>query len=288
MIKINDLRKSYNGREALKGINLEVKAGEIFGLLGPNGAGKTTTIKILTGQLLADKGEANIFEQEVKENQEEILPKLGIVPENTNLYERLTIQQNLDFFGRLYDETLSQIKPYVKSLGLQEELDTQVKKLSKGMKQKVLILRALIHQPEVLIFDEPTAGLDPSSAEAVHNLLLKLNEKGLTILLTSHNMEEVDKLCDRIGFLSQGELITVGQPQDLKLRYSNNKVKIIYLPEDKEGLEEEIINLNTEVSGLKIAELIKANRLKAIHSLEPSLSDIFVHLTGRGLDNDQI
>ncbi|MGM0414961.1 MAG: ABC transporter ATP-binding protein [Bacillota bacterium] len=287
LIKIEGLRKTYDKRLALKGISFQVKPGEIFGLLGPNGAGKTTTIKILTGQRQADSGQALLFGVEVFGNQEQLLKKVGVVPEDANLYERLTIEQNLNFFRRLYQCSDELIDYYLEKVRLINEKNTKIKDLSKGMKQKVLLVRALIHRPEILILDEPTSGLDPGAAKSIHNILLDLKSEGITILLTSHNMEEVDKLCDNVGFLNQGELVAKGSPMDLKLNYSEDRVKILYYKENSSENEfvEETLNLNNPDTGDFISDLVKSERIKSIHSLEPTLADIFVSLTGRGLEN---
>ena len=287
LIKIADLKKTYDQRVALQGISFQVRPGEIFGLLGPNGAGKTTTIKILTGQRQADSGQALLFGTKVFGNQEQLLKKVGIVPEDANLYERLTIEQNLNFFRRLYQCSDELIDYYLEKVGLIAEKNTKIKNLSKGMKQKVLLVRALIHQPEILILDEPTSGLDPGSAKSIHNILLDLKSEGITVLLTSHNMEEVDKLCDNVGFLNQGDMVAKGKPMDLKLNYSEDKVKVLYYHKNStnEKLVEEILNLDTPETGEFIADLIKDKRIKSIHSLEPTLADIFVSLTGRNLEN---
>ncbi|MFW6378201.1 MAG: ABC transporter ATP-binding protein [Bacillota bacterium] len=287
LIKIADLKKTYDQRVALQGISFQVKPGEIFGLLGPNGAGKTTTIKILTGQRQADSGQALLFGTKVFGNQEKLLKKVGIVPEDANLYERLTVEQNLNFFRRLYQCSDELIDFYLEKVGLINEKETKIKNLSKGMKQKVLLVRALIHRPEILILDEPTSGLDPGSAKSIHNILLDLKTEGITILLTSHNMEEVDKLCDNVGFLNQGVMVARGRPMDLKLNYSEDKVKILYFKENSSDnkLVEEILNLDDPDTGEFIADLIQDKRVKSIHSLEPTLAEIFVSLTGRNLEN---
>jgi len=282
MIEIDSLSKSYNGVRALKGINLKVESGEIFGLLGPNGAGKTTTIRLLTGQLRPDSGGAKIFSRDVFQEREEILKNLGVVPEETNLYERLTILQNLKFFCRLYQVDYARIEEYLEMVGLLAEQDRQVKNLSRGMKQKVLLIRALLHDPEVLFLDEPTSGLDPGSASVIHRILQDLNREGMTVLLTSHNMEEVDKLCHRVAFLNQGQLVEQGIPRDLKLRHSRQQIRIVY--QEQEKIREELLDIQGKESAEFIADLITEGRLQAIHSQEPTLADIFVEITGRELD----
>jgi len=281
MIRIENLIKYYGEKAALKGINLEIKKGEIFGLLGPNGAGKTTTIKILTGQVLPQSGKVEIMGKDLFTKGEELKPQFGVVPEDTNLYERLTVEQNLSFFCRLYQCDLNRIKKYLKEVQLDEERNTRIKNLSKGMKQKILLLRALLHSPNILFLDEPTSGLDPSSAESIHKILRKLNEQGISILLTSHNMEEVDKLCHRVAFLDRGEIVVQGNPEDLKLKYSHHEVRIV-LDEGKELVERKL-SLYDELTADRLSRWLKEKKIKSIHTSEPTLADIFVRVTGRDL-----
>lgn len=281
MIRIENLIKYYGEKAALKGINLEIKKGEIFGLLGPNGAGKTTTIKILTGQVLPQSGKVEIMGKDLFTKGEELKPQFGVVPEDTNLYERLTVEQNLSFFCRLYQCDLNRIKKYLKEVQLDEERNTRIKNLSKGMKQKILLLRALLHSPNILFLDEPTSGLDPSSAESIHKILRKLNEQGISILLTSHNMEEVDKLCHRVAFLDRGEIVVQGNPEDLKLKYSQHEVRIV-LDEGKELVERKL-SLYDELTADRLSRWLKEKKIKSIHTSEPTLADIFVRVTGRDL-----
>lgn len=281
MIRVENLKKRYGEKVALKGISFKVQPGEIFGLLGPNGAGKTTTIKILTGQLLPDEGEAKIKGKDPLKDREKLRPVMGVVPEQTNLYERLTIGQNLEFFCRLYNCNLQNVDEYLRLVDLLDERDTQVKKLSKGMRQRVLLIRALLHRPEVLFLDEPTSGLDPSSADNIHRLLTRLNMEGLTILLTSHNMEEVDKLCHRVAFLDKGSIVIMGSPEELKLKYTNRKMKVLI--KNGQELEERILEMDSEESARLLAEWIQQDRLQVIHSCEPTLADIFVMVTGRDI-----
>ncbi|MEC9488372.1 MAG: ABC transporter ATP-binding protein [Halanaerobium sp.] len=281
MIEVKNLKKNYGEKAALRGIDLQVKEGELFGYLGPNGAGKTTTIKILTGQLLPSYGEARIRGKDVIKEADIIRPDMGIVPENTNLYERLSIGQNLLFFARLYGSDPGVIDTYLERVNLHQDKDTPVKKLSKGMKQKVLLVRALLHRPDVLFLDEPTSGLDPASADSIHQILLELNKGGMTIFLTSHNMEEVEKLCHRVAFLDAGQIAAMGTPEELKLKYTSSKMRALVRTE--KGLQERILDLAGEESASLLAQWVRDGQLEAIHSSEPTLADIFVRITGRDL-----
>lgn len=278
VLEVLQLTKKFGETHALRGINFSVNPGEIFGFIGPNGAGKTTTIRILTGQITANTGVARIFGQNVETDQATILPKVGFVPEQTNLYERLTVRQNLQLFCRLYGCPFGIIEDYLTQVDLLDVKDKPVKKLSKGMKQRVLLIRALLHQPKLLFLDEPTSGLDPVSAKAIHQILLNLHRNGTTILLTSHNMEEVEKLCGRVAFIHRGDIKEIGKPSTLKRRYSTDQVRIELAAEG--GIQEQIISLNGRESARLLAQWMEAGMVRAIHSQEPTLADIFVAVTG--------
>jgi len=279
LIEVKYLSKKYGEKEALKGISFDVNEGEIFGFLGPNGAGKTTTLKILTGQLSADDGWAKIMGFDVMKEAKKLHAYLGVVPEEANLYERLTVGQNLDLFCRLYGCSIEQTNYYLERVGLIKEKNTQVKKLSKGMKQKVLLVRALLHNPKILLLDEPTSGLDPTSAENIHNLLFELNSEGITILLTSHNMEEVDKLCNRVAILNQGEIVEAGSPLGLKLAHSTRRMRVLI--DEGQGLVSKELDMDDVESGPILAKWMADGKVRSIHSCEPTLADIFVKVTGR-------
>ncbi|MEW6228216.1 MAG: ABC transporter ATP-binding protein [Bacillota bacterium] len=281
MIEVEGLKKNYGDKAALNGISFEVAPGEVFGFLGPNGAGKTTTIKILTGQIPPTYGRARIMGHDTTKERRAIQHKVGVVPEQTNLYERLTVTQNLELFCRLYDCDLANVDVYLEAVGLLAERKIQVKKLSRGMKQRVLVARALLHHPTLLFLDEPTSGLDPASADGIHRLLRGLNGEGMTIFLTTHNMEEADKLCHRVAFLNAGTISVIGKPSTLKLQYSERKIRV--LVRDNGEVEERVLDTAGEESASLIGEWVREGRLESIHSVEPTLADIFMRVTGREL-----
>ncbi|MFW5984781.1 MAG: ABC transporter ATP-binding protein [Halanaerobiaceae bacterium] len=283
MIVVENVVKRYQKKEALRGISFQIEAGEIFGLLGPNGAGKTTTIQILTGQLEFDGGQARILNCDVLKQRDKLCSRLGVVPEEANLYERLNVEQNLRFFCRLYGADFAVIEKYLKLVGMDQEKDTAVKDLSKGMKQKVLLIRALLHDPDILFLDEPTSGLDPSSGAAIHELLARLNEAGKTILLTSHNMEEVDKLCGRVAFLDRGEIVALDTPENLQLEHSQRQMEVLVKNKQGDRKEKKIIDMDDKQSAEQFARWMREGRLLSVHSCEPTLADIFVRVTGRDL-----
>lgn len=279
MIEVNNLQKIFNEKTAVKDMTFDVDEGEIFGFLGPNGAGKTTTIKMLTGRTLPTYGSAKIMGKDIIRESYGLESKTGIVPDKSNLYERLNIIQNLEFFCRLYGIPTSVANDLLEEIGLSDEKKTQVKKLSKGTRQKILLIRALLHKPRLLFLDEPTSGLDPTSAAHIHNILMKLNKEGTTIFLTSHNMEEVEKLCGRVAFINSGSIVEMGAVRDLKLKYKNDKMKL--LVKSGNALEELRMEMSGEHSAIEVSNLIREGRLVSIHSCEPTLADIFMSLTGR-------
>ena len=268
MIETNDLSISFGRKKVLNKITFDVKEHEIFGFLGPSGAGKTTTIKLLTEQLKATAGSC-----EVRAKRHEI----GILSDNSGVYERLTVYRNLSFFAELSKTDQKYVEEVLKQVKLWDDKDKKVENLSKGMKQRLLLACAIIHQPKLLFLDEPTAALDPATTEEIHKLLLKLRKDGTTIFLTTHNMEEADLLCDRVAFLNKGEIVELGTPRELKLKYAQDSVSIIY--EDEKEL---VVKKDTEAI-VKALQKNNKKKIQSIHSQEPNLAEIFLSLTGREL-----
>ena len=215
-IEVNELHRYYNGVKAVQGITFDVNYGEIFGFLGPNGAGKSTTIKVLTGQLRPTSGSAEVVGCDVVEERQELKPQIGVVFEYQNLYERLSAWDNLRFSARLYGVEKARIDEVLVQVGLQERAKERIKKYSNGMKQRLLIARALLHQPRVLFLDEPTRGLDPGVAREIRSIIAELAEGGVTVFLTTHYMEEADRLSDRVAIIDQGEIVAIDTPENLK------------------------------------------------------------------------
>ncbi len=246
VLKIEGLNKIFSGFEALKNISLRVKKGEIVGLLGPNGAGKTTTIKIITGLLKADHGEVSLFGNKTSSAVEaEIKAKIGVVFEESNLYLRLSALDNLKLFANINGVKLNRVKTLLKEYELYEVRDKQVKNFSKGMKKRLMICRALLAEPELLIFDEATGGLDPISAEIIREKLLNLKKQGKTVLLSTHYLEEADRLCDKIAFVNNGRVIAFNTPNSFKDKISKNFLELQFsLQKDKISLDKLKIKLN--------------------------------------------
>ena len=219
-IEVQNLTRNYNGLRAVDGISFSVEPGEIFGFLGPNGAGKTTTIRMLTGQLLPSSGTAKVAGYDVVSERQQLKPRIGVVFDCQNLYERMSARENLVFSARLYRVRKSRVDEVLAQVGLTERSGDKIQKYSNGMKQRVLIARALLHKPEVLFLDEPTRGLDPHIARDIRSLVNRLAKDGMTVFLTTHYMEEADQLCQRVAFLDRGGIVALDAPEKLKTVYS--------------------------------------------------------------------
>lgn len=227
MIETNGLAKHFNGTIAVEDLNLSVQPGEIFALLGPNGAGKTTTVRMLACLIAPTHGEARVAGYAVGRDNDAIRARIGILTESPGLYEKLSAAQNLDFFARLYGLSNAQranaVKKYLDLLGLWERRDETVAGFSKGMKQKLAIARALLHNPSVVFLDEPTSALDPEAAKIVRDFIAELKSEGRTIFLCTHNLDEADRLADRIGVMKQ-HLIEVDTPVNLRRKLYGRRI----------------------------------------------------------------
>jgi ABC-2 type transport system ATP-binding protein len=215
-IQVLELTRDYDGLRAVDGITFAVEIGEVFGFLGPNGAGKTTTIKVLTGQLRPTSGTAQVAGCDVVENRQQLKPRIGVVFEYQNLYERMSARDNLVFAARLYDVSRGRVDQVLAQVGLTDRAQDRIKDYSNGMKQRLLIARALLHEPEVLFLDEPTRGLDPNVARDIRSIIADLAEQGVTVFLTTHYMEEADQLSDRVAIIDQGRVVALDTPAQLK------------------------------------------------------------------------
>ncbi|MCM2676356.1 ABC transporter ATP-binding protein [Alkalicoccobacillus plakortidis] len=277
-IELTGMKKVFGSHTAIKDVTLTVKKGEIFGLLGPSGSGKTTTNKILTGELSATAGDVKVLGMDsTKFGSAAFKSKIGVLSDNSTLYDRLTVRDNLKLFCKLYGAPLKQIDVILKEVNLQDEGSKTVSKLSKGMKQRVLLAKALIHKPDLVFLDEPTSALDPGNMTHIHRGLQRLNEAGTTIFLTTHNMEEATELCDRVAFLHNGELQEIDSPSALRYKYSTHAFHV----ETVTG--EQLVIQNKPENAGQINELITTNQIKFMHSDNPSLGQIFLKVTGKEL-----
>ena len=265
--------KTFGTKIALNKINFEIKEGEIFGFLGPSGSGKTTMINILTGQLLQDGGNSQLLGKDSYSLNSTDLEKIGIVSDKSGFYEKLSLEKNLLLYAKLYGVNLNRVDELLNKVGLLESKSILAEQLSTGMKQRMLLARALINQPKILFLDEPTSGLDPTTSKSIHELLVDLKENGTTIFLTTHDMNEATLLCDNLALLNKGKLIEQGNPADIIQKYNTNKrIKIIY-----KNREERIFDFS-ELTKLNVNDII------SIHSCEPTLEEIFIELTGEKLN----
>ena len=265
--------KTFGTKIALNKINFEIKEGEIFGFLGPSGSGKTTMINILTGQLLQDGGNSQLLGKDSHSLNSPDLEKIGIVSDKSGFYEKLSLEKNLLLYAKLYGVNLNRVDELLNKVGLLESKSILAEQLSTGMKQRMLLARALINQPKILFLDEPTSGLDPTTSKSIHELLVDLKENGTTIFLTTHDMNEATLLCDNLALLNKGKLIEQGNPADIIQKYNTNKrIKVIY-----KNREERIFDFS-ELTKLNVNDII------SIHSCEPTLEEIFIELTGEKLN----
>lgn len=234
MIEVKELEKKFGSFIAVDKVSFQVKKGEIFGLLGENGAGKTTTLRILATMLQPTSGSASLGGFDVVREPEKVRAHIGILfGGETGLYDRLTAQENIAYFGELNGMDKAQIRErsgkLAEAFEMQEFMDKRAHSLSKGMKQKVAFARSIIHNPDIMLFDEPTSGLDVSAAREVHAFILECKAAGKTILFSSHTMQEVDKLCDRIGIIHKGRLIETGTLDEIKNKYGDNDLEEIFV-----------------------------------------------------------
>lgn len=276
IINVENLVKVYDQKPVINHLDLSIKQGEIFGLLGPSGSGKTTTIKMLTGETRPYEGTLEVLDFKGKNLlTKEYRQDIGILSDNSTLYERLTVFDNLKMFARIYNAPLSAIDEVLNFVNLKDAKKKTVKALSKGMKQRVLLAKALLHKPKLVFLDEPTSALDPTTTDLIHKGLLKFNKEGTTIFLTTHDMTEAMKLCDRVGLLHNGNIIELGKPEDICYKYGKENIII----EDFLGQIHEIDKKEIET----ITHFFKNNQVKRIYNDEPNLEDVFIHLTGKEL-----
>lgn len=275
MIYLDEVCLDFGTGFSLDHLSFQVLPGEIFGFLGPSGAGKTTTMKLLTRQLHKKSGNIRILGKDIEKAQRSDYDRIGILTDTNGLYERMSIEENLKFFARLKGIAAKEVTEILKKVRLYDERKTVLKKCSKGMRQRALLAAAVLHRPELLFLDEPTSGLDPATIQDIHKMLLDMNRNGTTIFLTTHNMEEADKLCGRICILNQGKIIAAGSPQELKLEFAQDKIEVMTTEKEK------IVLVKGPESAELVGRLLAEDQCLTIHSIEPNLEEIFLQLTGR-------
>jgi ABC-2 type transport system ATP-binding protein len=297
MINTNGLTRRFGDVTAVEDLHLEVEKGEVFGFLGPNGAGKTTTIRMLAALIAPTSGEATVAGLRIGQENQEIRQHVGVLTETPGLYKRLSAIDNLLFFAKLYgvSEPQKQAERYLQLFELWDRRDDLAGTLSKGMRQKLAIARAMLHKPQILFLDEPTAGLDPEAAKVVRNLIETLRTRERTIFLCTHNLDEAERLCDRVA-LFKTKLVTVGKPQELKERMYGRKT-VIHLADSAHGIEESvnlpfvkkiervdntlIVSLSNpaEENPLLVSRLVELGaKIQYVNELRVSLEDLYLDL----------
>ena len=306
-IETQDLKKSFGENQAVQGLSFEVEQGEIFSLLGPNGAGKTTTISMLSCLLRPDAGDALVMGHSIRTGEMGVKSVLGVVPQEIALYEDLTARENLTFWGKMYGLRGSALKSRVNEvlevIGLSDRANERVGKYSGGMKRRVNIGVALLHKPKVIYMDEPTVGIDPQSRRNILDSVVALKNQGMTVLYTTHYMEEAQELSDHIAIMDHGKLIAcgtndelvklVGQQTRIDLTLSGEPVKVSEAWRSIEGvkhvtLEEEKISVLVDDSNIVLPRLFETatlhlSRITSVDIREPNLEAVFLYLTGRAL-----
>jgi len=309
ILQVQNLVKKYGDFTAVKGISFDIQEGEIFSLLGPNGAGKTTTISMLATLYAPTAGNATIGGHSITKNPMAVKRVIGVVPQELALYEDLTARENLIFWGQMYGLSgrplASRVEEVLEQIGLTDKAKNRVKTYSGGMKRRVNIGVGLLHKPRLLFMDEPTVGIDPQSRRAILDTVKDLNKQGMTLLYTTHYMEEAQELSDRVGIIDHGELIALGTQKELTQQVGQTETLILHIGEndDPEALadslkgvkdileanatDHEVSIITPEAEDVLASVVSKANergiKIRSIDIREPNLEAVFLHLTGRAL-----
>jgi ABC-2 type transport system ATP-binding protein len=309
ILEVQNLVKNYGDFQAVKGVSFNIEEGEIFSLLGPNGAGKTTTISMLSTLYTPTSGDAVIGGHSVTKDPMAVRGVIGVVPQDLALYEDLTARENLVFWGQMYNLSgkalNARVDEVLEQIGLTDKAKDRVKTYSGGMKRRVNIGVGLLHKPRLLFMDEPTVGIDPQSRRAILDTVKDLNKQGMTLLYTTHYMEEAEELSNRVGIIDHGELIAIGSQKELTQQVGQSETLILHISENddpqalipsfkgiKDVLEANVVG--TEISIITpsakdvLASVVsKANergiKIRSIDIREPNLEAVFLHLTGRAL-----
>lgn len=309
ILEAQNLVKNYGNFAAVKGVSFDIKEGEIFSMLGPNGAGKTTTISMLSTLYTPTSGDASIGGHSITKDPMAVKKVIGVVPQEIALYEDLTAKENLIFWGQMYGlggkSLNSRVDEVLEQIGLTDKAKNRVKTYSGGMKRRVNIGVGLLHKPRLLFMDEPTVGIDPQSRRAILDTVKDLNKQGMTVLYTTHYMEEAQELSDRVGIMDHGELIALGTQDELTKQVGETETLILHIGENEdpealakavsavEGVQKadvtdhEVSVITTDAKDILAAVVSKANergiKIRSMDIREPNLEAVFLHLTGRAL-----
>jgi ABC-2 type transport system ATP-binding protein len=282
-IAVTGLTYQYGDKVAVDHIDFVVAEGEIIGFLGPNGAGKTTTVKMLTGQLSPREGKAEVLGLDIAREAHRVQSQIGVCFEQTNLYEKMSAAANLRLFARLFGVQSFDPEELLAKVGLAGKGRDRAGTFSKGMKQRLMVARAMVSHPRILFLDEPTSGLDPASAQDIRRLIQAERDRGATIFLTTHDMVEADKLADRVAFMNQGRIVAFDTPHALKQRHGRRALRAQVSSADG-GLAEREVRLDEPGTAEAVRRLFADEKVVTVHSAEATLEDIFIALTGRGLE----
>jgi len=283
MLKVKNLEFTYpkSNKKAVNDISFEIKKGEIFGFLGPNGAGKTTTQKVIIGLLRDYQGNVEILGKNLRSWKTDLYNSIGVGFELPNHYQKLTALENLEFFASFYRQKTTPPMKLLKMVELEEDANQRVGTFSKGMKSKLNFARSLLNDPEVLFLDEPTTGLDPISSRLIKNIIKQKGKEGKAIFLTTHNMNDADQLCDRVGFIVEGKITLIESPKELKIKHGKKIVKVEYLKNNE--LVSQEFDLDKLADNKSFLNLLRTGTVQTIHTEEATLEDIFIKATGRQL-----
>ncbi len=285
MITVKNLTFTYPNaaQETLHGLNFAIAEREIFGFLGPSGAGKSTTQNILIGLLKAYSGNVALMNREVSEWGHDVYEHVGVSFESPNHYLKLSALENLNHFRSLYSGSSHAPLQVLEWVGLKEDADKKVEEFSKGMKVRLNLARSIIHKPKLLFLDEPTTGLDPVNARKIKDLIMELRDQGTTVFITTHNMMVADELCDRVAFITAGNLGVIDAPAALKKKYGQRAVRVEFRNGSQE-IQQQEFPLDGLIENNEFITLMKsAGRVETIHSLETTLENIFIEVTGQEL-----
>jgi ABC-2 type transport system ATP-binding protein len=277
----DEIAYAYGDILAVDHISFQIDRGEVLGFLGPNGAGKTTTLKMLIGLLSPQGGSITILGEDMVKNREKVQAQIGVCFEEKSLYEDMSAAANLRFFASLFGIKDLDTAGLLERVGLPEDRKDKVSNYSKGMKQRLMVARALVNQPKVLFLDEPTDGLDPVSSEAIRTVVMEEKARGVTVFLTTHDMMEADKLSDHVAFINEGVIAALDAPENLKHQYGKRVLKIRFYRDG--DLAEEEFPLEDSQVGRRIQEILADYEVLDMHTEEATLEDIFIQLTGKKL-----
>lgn len=283
MIKVKNLHHRYDKEkvEAVNNVSFEVEKGEVFGFLGPSGAGKSTTQGILTGLLPLQSGSVSVAGYDMKKAPNALFDKIGVSFEQSNVYNKLTALENLNFYSKLFNVPTENPMTLLKLVGLDHVANKRAGEFSKGMKHRLTFVRSMINNPELWFLDEPTTGLDPAIGSEIKHVVKEKNKNGTTIFLTTHNMQVADELCDRIAFIIDGKIVKMDSPRNLKLEYGEKLVEVDYF--ENEELKSGHFSLVNPQDLEKLNQIISTKKIEMMHTKEATLEEIFIKVTGRGL-----